>query len=225
MKQLVLIILLSFLLIHNSFSQEKPAKSNTLIFKVMPLSVLAHYPRHRIGLEYISHNRLGYSFDFGMGNHAMSLKGLNGLKWGKEYSYYEIRPEIKYLFIENKEYFMYAAIELFHSSAKDVLKSGEYQQEDPFTGIYYESANFSKRKTGTHLKGGVNFIALKRLNVDFYGGIGFAKRSISYTNVVNLEEGVDIFVEWIPQPDLFEGESIVTHLTLGIKIGYTLWQK
>ena len=120
---------------------------------------------------------------------------------------------------------MYAAMELFHINVKDILKSGEYQQEDPYMGISYESSSFSKRKTGAHLKGGVNFIALDRLHFDFYGGIGLAKRTISYSDVVNPEEIGDIWVEWIPQPDLFEGESIVPHLTLGFKIGYTLWVK
>ncbi|HET8859672.1 hypothetical protein [Marivirga sp.] len=225
MKQSFLIIILALLFVHNSFSQERSNIDNTLNFKVMPLSLLAYNPRHRIGLEYISHNRLGYSVDFGMGNNSLNKRRLSGLKWEKDYSYYEIRPEIKYLFIKSEEYFLYAALEFFHINVKDVLKSGEYQQEDPYVGISYESANFSKRKTGAHLKGGLNFIALKRLHLDLYGGIGLAKRTISYTDVVNPVEGSEIFVEWIPQPDLYEGESIVTHLTLGFKIGYTLWMK
>ncbi|WKV11518.1 hypothetical protein [Marivirga harenae] len=225
MKQTLFIIILSFLLISNSFSQGNPIIDNTLNFKVMPVSLLAYNPRHRVGLEYITQNRWAYSFDFGYGNYALNKKRIDGLKWGKDYSYYELRPEIKYLFVKGKEYFMYAAVEFFHINVQDNFVSGRYQQEDPYVGIFYESASFRKRKTGAHLKGGVNFIALDRLHFDFYGGIGLAKRSISYYDVVNPEESGEVWVEWIPKPDLFEGESIVTHLTLGLKIGYTLWMK
>jgi len=225
MKQTLFIIILSFVLINNSFSQENPTIDNTLNFKVMPVSLLAYNPRHRVGLEYIAQNKWAYSFDFGYGNYTLNRKRIDGLKWGKDYAYYELRPEIKYLFHRGKEYFMYAAMEFFHINVRDNFGSGIYQQEDPYVGISYESASFSKRKTGAHLKGGVNFIALDRMHFDFYGGIGFAKRTISYTDVVNPVEGAEVWVEWIPKPDLFEGESIVTHLTLGLKIGYTLWVK
>jgi hypothetical protein len=225
MKNTILIIISSFLLISKSFSQENPSIENTLNFKVMPISLLAYNPRHRIGLEYITQNKWAYSFDFGYGSYSLNKKRIGGLKWGKDYTYYELRPEIKYLFFKGKEYFMYAAMEFFYINVKDILKSGVYQQEDPFVGISYESASFNKRKTGAHLKGGVNFIALKRLHFDIYGGLGFAKRTILYSDVINPIEGVRIFVEWLPQPDLFEGESVVTHLTLGFKVGYTLWKK
>jgi len=225
MKKTLFTIILFILLISNSFSQGNPPIDNTLNFKVMPVSLLAYNPRHRVGLEYIAQNRWAYSFDFGYGNHVLNQRRISGLKWGKDYSYYELRPEIKYLFHRGNEYFMYAAMEFFHIRVQDNFGSGRYQQEDPYMGISYESARFDKRKTGAHVKGGVNFIALDRLHFDFYGGVGLAKRTISYTDVVNPEEIGEIWVEWIPQPDLFEGESIVTHLTLGFKIGYTLWVK
>ena len=83
MKQTLLIIIFSVLLISNSFSQENPPIDNTLNFKVMPVSLLAYNPRHRVGLEYIAQNRWAYTFDFGFGNYTLNKRRVNGLKWGK----------------------------------------------------------------------------------------------------------------------------------------------
>jgi hypothetical protein len=110
MKQTILILTFIVLFINPIFSQERTVNSNTLNFKVMPLSLLAYNPRHRIGLEYISDNRVGYSIDFGLGHKSINQGRLNGLIWGKDYSYYEIKPEIKYLFINKKNNFIYAAM-------------------------------------------------------------------------------------------------------------------
>ena len=59
--------------------------------------------------------------------------------------------------------------------------------------------------------------------MDLYGGIGVAKRIITYTDVVNPVKSTEqMFVEF-PSYNLVEGESVILHLTLGMKIGYTFW--
>jgi hypothetical protein len=46
------------------------------------------------------------------------------------------------------------------------------------------------------------------------------------SDIINPIEGEGpIFVEWVPQNFLFEGESVIFHLTGGFKIGNTLWKK
>jgi len=55
--------------------------------------------------------------------------------------------------------------------------------------------------------------------MDLYGGIGVAKRIITYTDVVNPVKSTEqMFVEF-PSYNLVEGESVILHLTLGMKIG------
>lgn len=84
----------------------------------------------------------------------------------------------------------------------------------------YDAAKFSKQKYGIHFIGGMNLTVWRRLHLDFYGGIGVAKRIITYTDVVNpAESSEQIFVEF-PSYYLVEGESVILHLTLGMKIGY-----
>jgi len=226
MKQLILITFLSLLFIQKGFSQESSELRNNIGIKVMPLSMIDYTPRLRFGLEYISNKKLGYSIDFGIGNKFLNQWRLDGMIWGQDYSFYEIRPEIKYLFVNNKNYYFYSALELFYLNMKDILESGHYKKENSNVETTYESARFNKQKYGVHLKGGINLIISERLNFDFYGGFGFAKRTISYTDVLNPVDGTEsIFVEWAPKNYLFEGESIIFHMTLGVKIGYTFWIK
>lgn len=226
MKHSIMVIFLSLFFIQNCFSQENCEVRNWLTFKVMPFSMIDYTPRLRLGLEYKSNKKLGYSIDFGIGNNFLNQWRLNGMIWGQEYSFFEIRPEVKYLFKNSQNYYFYGAMEFFYIDMKDFLESGHYEKENSNVETTYESATFNKQKYGLHLKGGMNIIVSNRLNFDFYGGFGFAKRTISYTDVVNPVDGTEpIFVEWIPQPYLFEGESIIFHMTLGVKIGYTFWIK
>lgn len=225
MKQILLISFFTLILLNQTYSQENAKISHILNLKAMPLSLFGDNPRYRIGLEYIAKNNFGYGIDIGYGNSQLNQWWLSNLQWGKDYSYVEIRPEIKYLAFNRKDYFLYGAIEFLFAEMNDYLESGEYQKEDIKNGTSYESARFMKRKTGFHLKAGFNAVALKRLNFDFYGGLGFVKRTISYTDVVNPRNDRNIFVEWIPQPHLFEGEMLILHATLGLKVGYTFPMK
>ena len=75
--------------------------------------MIDHNPRLRVGVEYISDKKLGYSIDFGMGNNFLNHWRLNGLVWGQDYSFFEVRPEIKYLFKNTQKSYTYAAFEFF----------------------------------------------------------------------------------------------------------------
>jgi hypothetical protein len=224
MKQLIIIGLLSLINFQNIFTQESSLNKNRLNLKIMPLSVIDYAPRYRIGLEYISKGRLGYGIDLGIGNDFLNKWRSEDL-WGPDYSFYEARPEIKYVFGWGEYYYSYCALEFFYMDMRVLLESGHYEKEDSNVETTYDLAKFSKQKYGIHLKYGINIIVFKNLNFDLYGGIGVAKRIITYTDVVNpVDQTGPIFIEF-PSNYLFEGESVFLHLSLGFKIGYTFWSK
>ncbi len=224
MKRSILVLLLAFIVIQNCASQETYEARDYLIIKAMPLSMIDYRPRLRFGLEYKANNRLGYSIDLGIGNMYLNRWRLDGLIWGQDYSFFEIRPELKYIFENTQDYYLYFALELFYMEMSDHLLSRYYEKENSNVKTTFESATLNKQKYGFHLKAGANIIAYKRLNIDIYGGFGFAKRNIAYTDVVNPVTGTEaIFLEWGPQPELFEGESTIFHIALGLKMGYTFW--
>ena len=115
--------------------------------------------------------------------------------------------------------------EFFYLNLTDKLYSGRYQKENTNTVISYDSALFNKQKTGFHIKIGADINLFKRFDIDIYGGVGAAIRKFDYSNLVKPKEGMErIFVEWVPQNYLFEGETSMLHLTMGMKIGYLLWR-
>ncbi len=219
MKQLFAIVLLSFLLTQNISSQEITEIKNHLNFNIMPLSMVDPTPRFRFGVEYIPKNRIGYSIEVGIGNNFLNKWRLNA-PFGHDYSFFEIRPEIKYILKGSDYYYPYLATEFFYINMNDYLESGHYWNGNSNIETTYDAAKFSKQKYGIHFIGGMNLSVWRRLNLDFYGGIGVAKRIITYTDVVNpVESPEQMFVEF-PSYYLVEGESVILHLTLGMKIGY-----
>jgi hypothetical protein len=224
MKKIKWSVVILTLLTLQCFAQEGAGNNSILNIKIMPLSVLDGNPRYRLGLEFISDLNLGVGIDFGVGSSSLNKWRLGKGGWGKEYQLYEIRPEIKYLVQRKEDYYFYVATEFFFIRMRNVLESGSYHKEHTNYETRYDWANFSKQKYGAHLKGGVAIKFSTKFDLDIYAGIGAAKRKITYQDVINPIENPDpIFVEWLPQPHLFEGESRLLHLSMGIKIGYRLW--
>ena len=92
--------------------------------------MIDYTPRLRFELEYFSNKKLGYSIDLGIGNYFLNKGRLEGMIWGKDYSFFEIRPEIKYALKRNKYYTFYCATEFFYLKLSDNLQSGHYQKEN-----------------------------------------------------------------------------------------------
>ncbi len=219
----IFIIALTIFSFQNSFSQGYYEPQNRTGIKIMPFSLVDSNPRLRLGWEYISNDRIGFNIDFGIGNNFINQSRLNETKWGQDYSLIEVRPEIKYLFKNKKYYYFYNSIECFYINMKDVLVSDSYQLENSDTWVSYDRADFNKKKYGINFKVGINIIAYERFNFDFYGGLGVAKRVISYSNLVNPSEGYDYgwTEDWFGEVYDHEGKSVFVNLSLGVKFGYS----
>ena len=194
---------------------------------IMPLTFADYTPRLRLGLEYIQNDKLGYDLEFGFGNYSINKSRLEGMVWTNEYSFFEVRPEVKYYFYRSgNDLAFYLATELFYINMSDIFEDDYYHLQNSSLIVNYDQAIFNKQKFGIHLKGGLQAILLNRLDIDFYCGIGVAYRIISYKDIINpiTEEG-EIFYEWILPRHKFEGNSTMFHITLGCKIGFILWKK
>ncbi len=227
MKQIV-ITALTILSFQYCFSQGFYEPQNRTGIKIMPFSLIDSNPRLRLGWEYISNDRIGFNIDVGIGNSFINQSSLKETKWGQDYSLIEVRPEIKYLFKNKKYYYFYNSIECFYINMKDVLLTDSYQLENSETWISYDRANFQKQKYGVHFKVGINIIAYERFNFDFYGGLGVAQREISYNNVINPVEGEyyrDEGLGFYDYSEDYEGKTVLFHLSLGVKFGYSFGMK
>ncbi|MBN2261907.1 MAG: hypothetical protein JW735_03280 [Prolixibacteraceae bacterium] len=196
-----------------------------LKIRLSPITMLDDTPRLRAGFEYSNQSKWHYGLDVGIGNSVLNKTRLKDMKWGNDYSFFEIRPEIKYVYRTSTSFLLYCSAELFYLQMTDHLLSGEFQKDKQRVFVTYDEADFKKQKTGMHLKTGADFNLFKRFYFDVYGGIGFANRTIAYANVVNpIENEGILFVEWGPKPHLFEGQDLILHFTAGFRISYLLWK-
>lgn len=223
MKQLLIIVMLFLVFCQDLISQDRGQNKAVFDIHIMPYTLLDYTPRLRLGVEYYPGDKFSYCLELGVGNEELNAGRLKGMIWGENYSFYEIRPEIKYYYYNRDNIFsLYMAGELFALQMKDRFIDGYYQQQNSPYIVYYDDARFYKHKLGFHIKSGLKVTVLKRVSLDFYGGIGMASRKITYNNVLNPVLVEDfIFVEWLPQTFRFPGESNIFHMTMGMKIGFS----
>jgi len=230
MKRFLAAILILLVFSQNLKAQNEDLEGSRFELTIMPYSLIDYSPRLRMGLEYYSSDRLGYSLDFGYGNGAFNE--LLERDWGEDYSLFEFRAELKYFFILKEYFAMYSGIELFSIYTEDAMEFDWYRKEH-YPENYasnmitrYDFAQFERQKYGAHFKFGVKLVAFKKVDFDFYAGLGVAHRTIRYSEIVNpVDEEYNPFNEWFSDRNANEGESFFLHIALGIKVGFILCGK
>lgn len=226
MKLFVILILVLLTFPNRLFSSDEIDLKPSLKIEFNPLPVFDYTPRYRFGLAYSSSNRMGYSLAFGYGNALLNKWRLAGYSWEKNYSFYEIRPEIQYFFNRNDYFSFYAATELFYLRMNANFENGIYGYSNSSLTVEYDHAHFDKQKYGFHIKGGLRLYARPRIDFDLYAGLGIGYRDIVYSDVINPRMGdKPIFFEWTPQSYLFQGETTMLHLTMGFTVAWQIWGK
>jgi len=227
MKRILIALFLLIAFDHGLNAQNEDLQSSRFEFTIMPYSLIDINPHLRVGMEYYSSSRLGYSFDFGYGNHEMTK--IADRPWGEDYMLFEFRAELKYFFILKEHIAFYVGTEFFSIQTEDVLYYDWYRK--PFyPGVeaqnivtHYDRADFYRQKYGVHFKAGLKLIAFKRVDFDFYLGVGAAHRTVEYSNVVDPYDATHY-------GDIFSlrranaGEKFIFHLALGTKVGIILWE-
>lgn len=176
-------------------------------------------PRLRIG--YIQHLAPHWKAGFDMGYGTKSLAFLTSdTNVGTDYSLWEIRPELHYIFNPEAKTLKYLSVELFYIDQDHVFENGDYTSENN-RNFRYDRADFKRQKYGMHFKFGLFLDIGKRAGFNFFGGIGFRVADKKYDNVVNARQD-DIFKEWFNGPYEVEGKTFRVNPSLGIKFYYKL---
>jgi hypothetical protein len=234
MSKVFPILLLVICLTEKGLSQADTVLSGTFHLFAVPLPWIDKNPRLRLGMEYVTHNRMGYSLEIGYGNRHLNHSRLENVVWGDAYSFFEVRPEIKWYVDDNRlapwkrkypsSIPRYFAVEAFYQEMHDHLDNNDFSPKINPTPISYEQASFKKIKIGAHAKLGLKLLLWKKVVIDFYEGIGLAYRKISYTDVINplpLEEpGTN--EGWFPEPYKNEGAYLLFQFSLGLRVGYII---
>ncbi|MCE6991043.1 DUF3575 domain-containing protein [Dyadobacter sp. CY323] len=218
----ILLSALAFLASVNGFAQgRKYLNDANLDVHIMPIALVFPDPSLRIGAEYMTSGRWSFGLSLGAGTSALSYNTPFSPGNSKRYNMMEIRPEVKFYWLKRNEMGWYAAAEGFVSNANRQLGKNSHYLSDS-TQMHFESAHFSKKKTGMVGKIGVKFLIPKRLTIDMYTGLGLARTNVTYSKIENpTEEFYDPFFE---VENFYPGKKFTPVVSLGIKFGMLVWQ-
>ncbi|MDB2607012.1 hypothetical protein N9Y48_04475 [Zobellia sp.] len=190
MRAFFLTISTCLLFLYNSFSQtpdEKDSPHTDSYITISPLSFLDYYvPRLRVG--YIQH--LGGPWKMGVDLGLGAGTGLFSQIESEDELLFEVRPELYYGLGKGSKTSKYISVELFYiDDSKTILNDG-YERRDG-VDILYDKADFQRQKYGMHVKFGLFLNLGRHFGFNFYGGIGFRFKNISFENMVNPREGIE----------------------------------
>lgn len=230
-SKFVLLICCILLLPHQAKTQESPyLTSNRLEISIAPLSLFDYTPRFRMGIEYYSHEKIGFSFDMGYGNN--SLNAFADQNRSEDYELTEYRAQVNYFIILKKQIAFYMGPELFFIQTRDVMNNSylikpEYPPGSPTNlATHYQQADYYRQKVGLNYKLGLKLIFWKQLTFDVYAGIGIAHRKIEYSHIINPEDmPLGALRGLLIGNHITVGEKYIPHLALGAKVGIILWEK
>lgn len=177
-------------------------------------------PRLRFG--YVQHLAPHWKagLDVGLGTKGLSFASTDA-NVGIEYSLWEVRPEVHYIFNPEAKTLKYLSMEFFYIDQDHVFVNGSYNSEN--AGYFnFDSADFSRQKYGMHLKFGLFLNAGKHFGFNFFGGLGFRIADKQYSNIINQSDGVRDTDDIFTTPYENEGKNFRPNLSLGIKFYYKI---
>jgi hypothetical protein len=220
--KLHIIVLLFLFIALSSNSQDRSdhnSDSKTSYINVSLGSIADPFaPRLRFGyIQYVApHWKVG--LDAGYGNEQLSLTTETNI--GVDYSLWEIRPELYYIFNPEAKTLKYLSAELFYIDQNHDFRNGSFTSEDN-EPLRFDSADFTRQKYGMHFKFGLFLDVGKHVGFNFFGGIGFRVANKQYSNIINPQPDNNIR-EWRLSPYEDEGKSFGFNPSLGIKFYYKL---
>ena len=147
MKKRVFVLLLGLSLFVKSKAQETFSESKSLIsFNfISPLDM--YTPRWRIGYTYFLQDKWAVSTDLGFCNTNTAIhKG----RISDEYLFWDIRPEIKYVFRKHRSFSPYIAAELFYMHHTEKMDNYFYKPDNSENRTHFEKADYLRQKYGVN---------------------------------------------------------------------------
>lgn len=175
-------------------------------------------PRLRFGYtQHIApHWKAGLDVGFGIEDISLTTESNIGM----DYSLWEVRPEVHFIFNPEAKTLKYISAELFYIDQNHVFVNGDYTSENN-EDFRFDRADFTRQKYGMHFKFGLFLNVGKHFGFNFFGGIGFRVADKQYSDVINPESG-DIFREWYIGPYTTEGKDFLPNPSLGVKFYYKI---
>lgn len=141
---------------------------------------------------------------------------------GKDYRFWEIRPEIYYILTPNRKTIKYFSIETFYINQKEKIQDDIYHTEGiPGEYYHYDSADYYRQKFGATLNFGFLINFSNSIGLNPYLGLGFRTRINKFSNIVNPEIDKN-YSEHLSPYHRYEGSRTGVELAIGIKFYYRI---
>ncbi|MFD2907628.1 hypothetical protein ACFSX9_02660 [Flavobacterium ardleyense] len=185
-------ILISFVILFTNFTfaQEKSIDEFNSIITLSTFSPIVNYaPRWNLGYIRKIDKRYWLGFELGYGNKNISVNfAEKGGYIKNDYKIFEIKPEIYYDLKPKSKLKHLLSLEFQYVKHTDKFNNSWYYDLDSKTYFKFDSAEYQRIKYGIGINYNLIYNITKNLALLQKAGIGFRKRDVLYSNVINRIE-------------------------------------
>jgi hypothetical protein len=204
MKSNFLLIVFLILFGNHSFGQEKIEREFNSIITFSAFSPIVNYaPRWNLGYIRKIDKRYWLGLELGYGSKDISVNFAEDGGWIKnDYKIFEIKPELYYDLRPNSKLKHLLSVEFQYVNHTDKFNNSWYFDLNDKTYYNYDFADYKRIKYGINVNYNLIFYITKNLALMPKVGIGYRKRDVQYSNLVNRIEDVFFEEEGFVAPDV-----------------------
>jgi hypothetical protein len=204
MKSNFLLIVLLILFGSHSFAQEKIEREFNSIITFSSFSPIVNYaPRWNLGYIRKIDKRYWLGLELGYGSKDISVNFAEDGGWIKnDYKIYEIKPELYFDLRPNSKLKHLLSVEFQYVNHTDKFNSSWYFDLNDKTYYNYDFADYKRIKYGINVNYNLILNITKNLALMPKIGIGYRKRDVQYSNIVNRIEDEFFEEEGFVAPDV-----------------------
>ncbi|MEM0543992.1 hypothetical protein WFZ85_15410 [Flavobacterium sp. j3] len=203
MKSNFLFIVLLILFGSHSFAQEKIEREFNSIITFSSFSPIVYYaPRWNIGYIRKIDKKYWLGLELGYGSKDISVNFAADGGWIKnDYKIFEIKPELYFDLRPNSKQKHLLSVEFQYVNHTDKFNNSWYFDLNDKTYYNYDFADYKRIKYGINLNYNLIFNITTNLALMPKIGIGYRKRVVQYSNIVNRIEDEFFEEEGFVLPD------------------------
>uniref|UniRef100_UPI00404AEEA8 hypothetical protein n=1 Tax=Flavobacterium sp. TaxID=239 RepID=UPI00404AEEA8 len=204
MKSNFLLIVLLILFGSHSFAQEKIEREFNSIITFSSFSPIVNYaPRWNLGYIRKIDKRYWLGLELGYGSKDISVNFAEDGGWIKnDYKIFEIKPELYFDLRPNSKLKHLLSVEFQYVNHTDKFNNSWYFDLNDKTYYNYDFADYKRIKYGINVNYNLIFNITKNLSLMPKIGIGYRKRDVQYSNIVNRIEDEFFEKEGFVAPDV-----------------------
>jgi hypothetical protein len=229
MKSNYLLISLIIFFGNYSFGQEKNKEEYNSIITFSPVSPIVNYaPRWNLGYIRKIDKRYWLGLELGYGSKNISVNFAEEWGWIKNnYKIFEIKPEFYYDLRPKSKLKHLLSLEFQYVNHTDKFNNSWYYDLNDNTYYNYDFADYKRMKYGINVNYNLIYNITKNLALMQKVGMGYRKRVVRYSNIVNRIENAFFEEEGFILPDFNgflrdNGNTGGFNFNLDLKIIYKL---